>query len=133
MARYLKNFYNSIFDRKKNSDKLATLATVPTAASNTANTSDGSVVTSDNAGVVVHQNDLEVVELEDNSGADVDAVEGAVVWLYIIRSGQKMLICCGFDVWICGTASLKLRVVLSVVCRYVDLSIKLDKSSIAKQ
>jgi hypothetical protein len=78
MARYLKNFYNSIFDRKTNSDKLATLATVPTAASHTANTSNGSgVVTSDSAGVVVHQNDLEVVELEDNSGADVDAVEGA--------------------------------------------------------
>jgi hypothetical protein len=78
MARYLKNFYNSIFDRKKHSDKLAAVATVPTAASYTANTSNGSVVTSDNAGVVVHQNDLEVVELEDNSGADVDAVEGAV-------------------------------------------------------
>jgi hypothetical protein len=78
MARYLKNFYNSIFDRKPNSDKLATLATVPNAASHTANPSNESVVTSDNAGLVVHQNDLEVVELEDNSGADVDAVEGAV-------------------------------------------------------
>jgi hypothetical protein len=38
---------------------------------------------------------------------------------------KKMVFCCGFDVWICGTASLKLIVVLSLVCRYVDLSIKL--------